>query len=273
MTVSRVLSLAQKAHLRSEMEVFLANLLGASRLDLLSHGEKDVPVERLSELQKGWLQLQEGVPVAYLTHEKEFYGIPLYVDERVLVPRGETEGLVDLVLGKGMGTVLELGTGSGAISIALKKTRPELELTATDISLDALEVANKNIVQYGLDVELIHSDLLDSVPGQRFDILVANLPYIGLSRHDFIAENVVRHEPSLALFGGDDGLQVYERLFKQIKDQKREFSWILGEMGFSQGRDLEALALRILPGYSCQICQDGQGLNRYFVLANKSLIC
>lgn len=266
MILARVIALAQKEGLRTEMEVFLAHLLGCSRLDLLARSEEEVPVEKLAELQKGWIRLQDGLPVAYLTHEKEFYGLSFYVDERVLVPRPETEQLVDLVLKYAKGAVLELGTGSGAIAISVKKGRPELEVTATDISDAALEVANKNCVQLGADVELIQSDLLEKVTEGTFDVLVANLPYIGKVEHASLAENVEKHEPHVALFGGRDGLDLYRRLFDEILTKKWKFRVILGEIGFSQGPDIEKLCQGRLPKYRFTLLQDLQGLDRHFVL-------
>lgn len=266
MILARVIALAQKEGLRTEMEVFLAHLLGCGRLDLLARSQEEVPVEKLAELQKGWIRLQDGLPVAYLTHEKEFYGQSFYVDERVLVPRPETEQLVELVLKHAKGTVLELGTGSGAIAISVKKARPELKVTATDISDAALEVANKNCVQCGADVELIQSDLLEKVPEGGADVLVANLPYIGKLEHSSLAENVEKHEPHVALFGGSDGLELYRRLFDEILTGKWKFRVILGEIGFSQGPDIEKLCQERLPKYHFTLLQDLQGLDRHFVL-------
>ncbi len=266
MDIARVLALAQKAHLRSEMEVFLSHLLGCSRLDLIARSDEEIPVEKLSELQKGWLRLQDGVPVAYLTGKKEFYGFNFEVDGRVLVPRPETEQLVDLVLKHAQGPVLEIGTGSGAIACSVKKTRPELEVTACDISADALEVANKNCVQLGVEVRLFQSDLLQNIPQEKFDVLVANLPYIGYETHNFVDDSVVRHEPNLALDGGSDGLQLYARLFDEIRAQKRDFRMIFGEIGFSQGLDIEKLCQEKFLNYKFTLLQDLQGLDRHFVL-------
>lgn len=268
MTIAQLLSQAQKRHLRTEMEVFLAHLLGVSRLDLIAHNEEEVPVEKLADLQVGWAQIEDGKPVAYLTQEKEFYGLNFYVDERVLVPRDATERLVDKVLERAQtgARILEIGTGSGAISVALKHHRPDLELMATDVSQDALEVANKNIVQHALNIGLIHSDLLQEVPLAPFDILVANLPYIGRETNHFIAENVQKHEPEVALFGGSDGLQLYAQLFQQIRTQEWEIPVIMGEIGFTQGRDIERLAEEHLPFHSFELLQDYQDLDRHFVL-------
>jgi release factor glutamine methyltransferase len=271
MTIGRVLTLAQKEKLRTEMELFLAHLLGCGRLDLLARSEEEVPVEKLADLQAAWLRIQDGVPVAYLTHEKEFYGLNFYVDERVLVPRPETEQLVDLVIKRAEGAVLELGTGSGAIACSVKSARADLKVVATDVSEAALEVANKNCVQLGVDVGLIQSDLLANVPDENFDVLVANLPYIGTQTHNFIADNVARFEPALALDGGSDGLQLYRRLFEEILAQKRDFRLILGEIGFSQGLDIAKLCQELLPNYHFTLLLDLQGLDRHFVLEKRLL--
>ena len=214
MTIGQVLTLAQKEQLRTEMELFLSSLLGVSRLDLIAQRDEEVPMEHLAALQKGWLRIQDGVPVAYLTHQKEFYGLPFYVDERVLVPRPCTELLVDWTASLARARVLEIGTGSGIIALALKHKRPDLRITAVDVSVDALTVASKNCVQLGLDVEFLESDLLSGVEGHDFDTLVTNLPYIGTVEHAFVEEKVQKHEPSLALFGGPSGLNLYERLFE-----------------------------------------------------------
>ena len=132
------------------------------------------------------------------------------------MPRGETERLVDYILDRAHDSarVLELGTGSGAIAVSLKKTKPKFELTATDVSKDALKVATKNCALHDVDLTLLESDLLEKVPHEDYDVLVANLPYIGVETNNFISENVKQHEPHTALFGGSDGLALYEKLFK-----------------------------------------------------------
>ena len=131
----------------------------------MRNGEFEVPIEKMAEIQKAWLKILDGCPVAYLTGEKEFYGIPLFVNENVLVPRPETELLVDHVkeIASEGARVLEIGTGSGALSIALKKTCPDFQVLATDVSSEALKVARQNIDKYDLDIKLIESDLLESV--------------------------------------------------------------------------------------------------------------
>jgi release factor glutamine methyltransferase len=297
MKIGDIIKKAQKEKLRTEMEVFLAHLLGWDKADLLIRSEEELPVECLAELQKGWTRILDGVPVAYLTRSKEFYGEDFYVDERVLVPRGETERIVDFVLERaekggakagdvaaGSVRILEVGTGSGVLAVSLKKAKPDFEVLAVDVSEKALEVASKNVVQHGVGVELFQSDLLgdlpDSIFGDRINFLIANLPYIGTKSHDAIDENVQRHEPDVALFGGEDGLRLYARLFDQVrelssgvwKDVKCKsvcFDWIIGEIGFSQGADVRDLCAEKLPDYKCEILEDYQGLTRYFILEHK----
>ncbi len=140
---------------------------------------------------------------------------------------------------------------------------------ATDVSPDALEVANKNCVQLGANVELLQADLLQGVPKKDFDTLVANLPYIGTEEHAFMAENVEKHEPHLALLGGKDGLRLYERLFRQILEEDWAFNSILGEIGFSQGQDLKTLAEQFFPDARLTLRQDLEGLDRHFLLERK----
>lgn len=275
MTIAHILKLAQKAQLRVEMEVFLAYLLEVDRSQLIAYGEKEVPVEKMAELQKAWTSIQDGMPVAYLTHEKEFYGFPFYVDNSVLVPRPETEHLVDYVLekakilrenGVSVVNVLEIGTGCGAIAVSLKKVDPALHVVATEVSSEALEIAKKNAKILDVDLEFVEADLLDGVSDQKFHILVGNLPYIGVSKNNYLSENVERHEPHVALFGGSDGLQLYSKLFEQIVEQDRNIEFIMGEIGFTQGISILELVKQKLPNYSSEVKQDYQKLDRHFVL-------
>lgn len=274
-SIGQLLQSAQKSNYRTEMEIFLAFLLKKSRLGLIKDRDCEIPVKHMSEIQSAWVKILDGYPVPYLTHEREFFGIPLYVDEAVLVPRPETELLVehtlravDVLYKSGLKPVkiLEVGTGSGAIALALKKTDASLEIAATDLSEAALKVAERNIRKCEADIELIHSDLLADVPVAHFNILVANLPYIGEVKNKFIAENVQKHEPNIALFGGYDGLALYERMFKEALEQNRNFEYILGEIGFCQGESIAALANKIFPGVDIQVMQDYNGLDRHFIL-------
>lgn len=267
MTLEHLLRESQKKGLRPEMEVFLSFLLQVDRSALLARSDEEVPVHLLAPLQTGWVQLMDGCPVAYLTHQKEFYGLPFYVDERVLVPRDATEAMVEFAIHEATegATVLEIGTGSGAVAVSLSHVRPDLTVFASDISADALAVANKNCIQHNAHITFFESDLLEKVPVFKAQLLLANLPYIGEQTHHFIAENVEKYEPSVALFGGDNGLRLYERLFSQLVERPT-FDAMMGEIGFTQAEELKALAHRFFPQAELEIRPDAEGFDRNFIL-------
>lgn len=270
MNIRDILEKSQKAKLRTEMEIYLAFLLACSRLDLLGRSEEEIPVEKLADLQKGWLKIQEGYPVAYLTNSKDFYGRFFYVDENVLIPRGETEMLVDWVKESASknAEILEIGTGSGAIAVSLKLENPEYKVLAADVSEEALEVARGNAAKLGADIEFVQSDLLENIPEWNFEVLVANLPYIGLEKFNFIADNVEKFEPHVALFGGSDGLDLYRKMFDQVLEQKRGFKYIFGEIGFCHGEAIKELCLEKFPEAEFELRQDYSGLDRHFMVKN-----
>jgi release factor glutamine methyltransferase len=157
----------------------------------------------------------ERVPVAYLVGHKGFRNLDLAVDPRVLVPRPETEHLVEALLDLPRGThVHDVGTGSGAIALALKDERPDLVVSASDVSLDALAVARSNVARLGLDVALYHAHLLNGLSA-AVEVVVANPPYIPERDRATLMPEVLRHEPAEALFAGDDGLDVIAPLAQQ----------------------------------------------------------
>lgn len=267
MQVRDLLTLAQKEHLRTEMEVFLSYLLDCDRSDLIAHDDKEIPVEYLAELQTAWVKMRDGYPVAYLTGKKEFFRLDFMVDERVLTPRDATEHLVEWILELNPDSVLEIGTGSGAIAVSLKHERPEMRVVAGEVSSEALEVARENAKKHGADVEFHESDLLNAIPRGNFEVLVANLPYIGEEKNRFVAENVEKYEPNVALFGGHDGLELYRKLLKQAQDWN--FKWIMGEVGFTHGEAIREVCEEHLPNYKFELRQDYEGLDRHFILTRK----
>ena len=197
-------------------------------------------------------------PVAYLTGEKEFHGLRLQVDARVLVPRPDTETLVDWALdvlaGQGLPTVLDLGTGSGAIALALQYARPDAFVDAVDASTDALVVARANAVQLGLPVRFIESDWFAGigacgvrdgiVPGDGdaggYHLIVSNPPYIAANDSHLPA---LRHEPSSALVAGPDGLSDLRRIVQDAPAHLAEGGWLLLEHGHDQDTAVRALLL------------------------------
>jgi release factor glutamine methyltransferase len=177
-------------------------------------------------------------PVAYLLGRKGFRHLELEVDDRVLIPRPETETLVEAALDLPQGAVvLDVGTGSGAVALALKDERPDLVVTGSDVSEDALDVARANAARLGLDVEFVQADLLDGAPAA--DAIVANPPYVADGERASLAPEIVRHEPGVALFSGPDGLGVVSRLVAQAGTSSARFLAL--ELGEGQAEAVREL--------------------------------
>jgi release factor glutamine methyltransferase len=202
---------------RLDAELLVAHVLGVSRERLLLDRQLTVEGAAVRALQTAVRRRAiERESVAYITGRRGFRRLELRVDRRALVPRPETELLVEVgrVLAPGA-RVLDLGTGSGAVALALKDERPDLRVSASDISPPALELARANGALLGLEVEWLAADLLAGVE-DRFDALLANLPYVAEPERGSLAPEIVRHEPSLALFAGPDGLAVIGALVSQL---------------------------------------------------------
>lgn len=251
---------------RLNCEILLAHILGKSREYVFAHNFDDVPEKKITEFLKLVSENRNGCPIAYLISSKEFYGLDFYVDERVLIPRPETELLLDIAVSclPDRGRVLDVGTGSGAIAVSLLKKLPDISAVALDISSDALSVAKINAGKHGvLDrIEFIQSDLLEGVSG-GFDVICANLPYIG--SEDFVHENVRKFEPNGALFPGEDGLGLYKKLFQQLKRGSVDFRYLMGEFGFGQTGGISELLNKYFV-QKWRIEKDLQMIPRVFVL-------
>lgn len=275
MTVSEIVSrgvslLSSREDARLASDVLLAFFLGCSKESLLARSQESVSVDIEQSFLSAIADVSRGKPVAYITHEKEFYGLSLYVDERVLIPRPETELLVESVLetcGRVSASVIaDIGTGSGCISLALAHHLPQARFLAVDISPDALEVTQKNVQRYENvkdRIEIVNSDLLTQIIDRKIDIVVANLPYIGEEKFRFVDKNVEEYEPKLALFAGFDGLQLYKKMFQQIKKMKNPPKYIFGEFGFGQSDEL-LLLLNSFFDQKPQIFSDLAGIPRIF---------
>ncbi len=201
---------------RLDAELLLAHALGVDRGALIMDPRREVTgdaVQAFQALVRRRSVMRE--PVAYLLGTKGFRHIDLAVDSRVLVPRPETELLVEVGLELPPGArVADVGTGSGAVALALKHERPDLVVLGSDISSDALAVARANRDRLGLDVELLEADLLDGITGP-LDAVMSNPPYVAERDRASLPPDVVRHEPAGALFAGDDGFDVLRRLVPQ----------------------------------------------------------
>jgi release factor glutamine methyltransferase len=229
---------------RLDAELLLADALEVSRERLLLDRDLRVAggaVRRFQDAVRRRAVLRE--PVAYITGRRDFRQITLAVDSRVLVPRPESELLVELALELPRGArVLDVGTGSGAVALALKHERPDLELSASDVSEDALELARCNARALALDVAFLHADLLAGLPDE-FDAVLANLPYVAEHERAALAPEIVRHEPHGALFAGPDGLVAISALVSQLAARGR-VGFVALEHGAGQASAVAGLLSR-----------------------------
>lgn len=250
------LNAAQVDSPRLDAELLLADALGIDRARLYVD---DVSVEgpaarRFRDAVRR--RAVDRVPVAYLLGRKGFRHIELAVDERVLVPRPETELLVEVALGLPQGArVVDVGTGSGAVALALKDERPDLDVVGTDVSAGALEVARANAARLGIDVAFEQRDLFDG----RFDAVLSNPPYV--ADGDALPPDVARHEPHGALFAGADGLDVVRRLIDRAAQQSVPFLAL--EIGMGQAEAVAEIMRE--RGFSADCHRDLAGIERVVV--------
>jgi release factor glutamine methyltransferase len=222
---------------RLDAELLLAEVLGVERATLVTRSQRVLDPDAARRFEALVARRAAREPIAYILGRRAFRHIELQVDARVLIPRPETEHLVEAALELPHGTrVIDVGTGSGAVALALKHERPDLRTTATEASAGALEVAAANARRLGIDVRLRRSDLLADAGGP-FDALVANLPYVVDSELDRLAPEISRYEPRAALAGGADGLAVLRRLI----DQAQAIPFVALEVGAGQAGAVAAL--------------------------------
>ncbi|HFU4025138.1 TPA: peptide chain release factor N(5)-glutamine methyltransferase [Streptococcus suis] len=213
-------------------------------------------------------QLIQHTPAQYIIGKTDFHGLEFAVDERVLIPRPETEELVDLVLQENSRAdlrVLDIGTGSGAIAISLAHSRPDWQVIAVDISPQALEVAKKNAESHAVQLDFIQSDVLDEVTGQ-FDLIISNPPYISPADTAEVGLNVLHSEPHLALFAEEDGLAIYRKIAEQAGEFLAENGKIYLEIGYKQGQAVSELFQTHFPDKRVRVLQDQFGKDRKVVV-------
>ncbi len=273
---------------RLDTELLLAHAIGVERTAVVAHGEAPVGADAEATFRASLARRADGEPVAYIRGIKEFHGIALAVDNRALIPRPETEHVVDLVLADVMarltarvGTgstdplrVVDVGTGSGAIAIALavalrarRVPADEVAMAAVDVSADALDLARENAVGHAVGdrVTFENADLLPRSPGGPWDVVAANLPYV---RSGAMASlpTPTTFEPAEALDGGPDGLTVIGRLLEGLPHGLATDGAAFLEIGADQGDAIVALAEQRLPGWTCRVETDLAGLPRTAVL-------
>jgi release factor glutamine methyltransferase len=230
---------------RRDAELLLAYLLECDRVALVTHPERllsPVEADQFESLLKRRLASE---PIQYITGMQEFFGLQFEVSPAVLIPRPETEHLVESVLERfdreANLRIVDVGTGSGAIAVALAKTLPRCQVTAVDLSPAALEVARRNAKSHGVAerVTLLPSDLLAAVDRADFDVVVSNPPYV--AEGEVLEPQVANYEPHSSLYAGPTGLEVYERLIPQAAKVLKPEGWLMLEIGFGQSHALEGL--------------------------------
>lgn len=220
----------------SEARLLLASRLGVDRAWLIAHADDPLDEARLADAAELFRRRRRGEPVAYILGLREFYGLDLAVTPDVLIPRPETELVVELALrriGDGARRVLDLGTGSGAIAIAIARSAPQAEVWATDASPAALAVAQKNAARHAPKVRLAQSDWFASLAGERFDLILSNPPYVA-EGDPHLDEGDVRFEPRAALVGGPDGLDCIRRIVQEARDYLASGGRLAFEHGYDQ---------------------------------------
>ena len=255
------------------LRAFLFELCNDENINLYLEKDNEARKSIVDKYESGVKRLIEGEPLNYLLGYSYFYGYRLKVDEAVLIPRFETEELVGRVL-SGYDeyfkdqkiNLADVGTGSGAIAIALKKEEDNLNVYASDISKEALEVAILNAQNNQADIRFFEGSMLKPLIENniKLDILVSNPPYI---RNDEVVEHSVRdYEPNVALFGGDDGLKFYRMIFEDAHKVLKERSMMFFEMGYDQKENLTALAREFFPSADINVYKDINNKDRMLVI-------
>lgn len=247
-------------------EILLKHFLGVNRTKLLQKLQDELPKEIEQKMKAALNEVVKGVPVQHITGIEYFYGRPFSVNQDVLIPRPETEELVEGLLKRvnkhfadqEMINVVDVGTGSGAIAITLALENQKLNVMTVDISAKALVVAQKNADQLGAELSFFEGDLLKPLlnSNKTVDVIVSNPPYISEADFRVLAENVRDHEPRLALVGGISGYELYERLLNQIPSVINKKAIIAFEVGVGQSKQVEQLIKTRFPAAAIEIVLD-----------------
>jgi release factor glutamine methyltransferase len=248
---------------RLEAEVLLAEVLQSTRTALLGHPERKLRELELAELESMVDQRAGGYPLPYLIGRGEFYGLDFEVTPDVLIPRPETEVLVDLAIERQPRVVVDVGTGSGCVAVAIARNVPQAQVTGVDISRAALGVARRNVERHGVSdrVLLVNGDVLSPRPGPA-DLIVSNPPYVAAGDRAALPVSVRDYEPWIALDGGPDGLEVVRRLLAQAPAVLPSGGALLVEIGTEQGEAASALARTAFPGATVTVRPDLSGRDR-----------
>lgn len=246
-------------------ELLLQHHLGVSRAVFFANMQEDIP-DDIYEAFKADIEkhAETGMPLQHLTGYEYFYGRRFTVDGHVLIPRPETEELVQHVIRHDVDfrkkplRIVDVGTGSGVIAITLKLEWSDAEVFATDISEEVLQVAKKNAAEWNADVAFLQGNFLEPLIEREMvvDILVSNPPYIAETERNVLSDTVKNYDPELALFAGDDGLSAYKEIIRQAKRVVRPGGLIAFEIGHEQGNAVKKLLMETFPYSDVDILQD-----------------
>jgi release factor glutamine methyltransferase len=245
-------------------------VLNRERAYLYAHPERELSADDQSRYDEVIRERARGCPTQYITGHQEFWGLDLLVSPAVLIPRPETEHVVETVLellkehpfdGSGRLKLLDVGTGSGCIALALASELPHAEIHACDISDDALEMARTNAARLCLGGKVLFrkSDLLSIYAGQKFDFIISNPPYVGEADADKVQKQVREFEPKIAVFSGREGMEIYRRLIPQAHEALRPGGWFVAEIGYSEEEKVREL---LQDWKDVQVTADLQGIPR-----------
>jgi len=254
------------------VKLLLADLLNLNPLELLNHLEDIVEDEKIDLFKKEIKSLKEGKPLQYVIGNVNFYGNRFLVNENVLIPRFETEELVENtinylnLLGKKDLKILDIGCGSGVIGLTLKQKYPTSEVDLLDISEKAIEVAQQNAKNLNLDVNFIKSDVFENVD-KKYDLIISNPPYI--KDEEEIEDIVKNNEPNIALYAGKDGLDVYKKILKEVKYYMNDPCLIAFEIGMTQKEDLINLTNKYLDNVIIETKKDLSDKDRMIFILKK----
>lgn len=252
-----------------EAYLLLGDILGYSEAQLIARGEQEVTPDCATRFSQRLHRRLQGEPVAYLLGWREFFGRRFRVDSRVLIPRPETEHLVEAALqipSKAPSSILDVGTGSGCLAITLALELPNARITASDLSLASLALAARNVKDHGVAdrVRLVQGDLADAISLKAFDLVVSNPPYIDPADREQLSPEVREFEPHDALFAEDRGLALYQRLLEKARELPLEAALMI-EIGLGQLEEIRTRAAGLGLSISHQI-SDYAGIPRTLVL-------
>lgn len=256
-------------HGSREAELFLSAILSIDSSSLFNRYEDEVDEAAVEALKEAVNRRLQGQPVAYIIGNQAFMNWKLLVDERALIPRPETEQLAENLVREirardlGQGKILEIGTGAGPIAIALKKYFPNCAITATDISEAALELAAENAERHEVEIDFQAGDLFENLKGQKFDVIVANLPYVPTERLAFVSDQILDFEPIIAIEAGVDGLLYLKPFLEQAAKHLKKDGLIAIEFWHTHGDPVKDLVEQHLPGYEVEIIKDMANFDRF----------